>query len=284
MTSAPEPTLEPGAWNRELANAFEVLLGKPLDAYPATAEYALFTWNDEVSYLMYEDLLSGAVDMSVDESDEPDESGEPDELVDEGEHGSEQPQFDWDLWPTDHERSVWLIDEGAPGADGALGEAIHTALRAVSVAYDSRRAVFGADLARVLAVHGLPPGEVDPADAVGMVQWLQRVRTGGTLFDAMRAATWTTGGPGALVPFEREAEVEPAMEQALRRVSHPRLRDHLRMLCLTAHWARSDGGYYLGPGECPNDLRWIAEQPGHEVVAGWEFGEGQASSAVFKIK
>ncbi|RSN09226.1 hypothetical protein DMB42_18090 [Nonomuraea sp. WAC 01424] len=126
----------------------------------------------------------------------------------------------------------------------------------------------GSDLARALAPHGGRLGEVDGDEVMGMVQWLQRVRTDGTLFDAMRAATWTMGGPGDLVAFENGCEVKPELEAALRRIPDPRLRDRLRTLCLTAEWARRDGGYYLGPRECPSGLRWIAEQPGHEVVAG----------------
>ncbi|WP_283134840.1 hypothetical protein [Rhizohabitans arisaemae] len=273
MSSVPDSVVEPEAWNRELANAFEVLLGRSLGAYSTTAEYAFFTWNDEMSFLMRDDFFTGAIDVNAVARGEP---------IDDDHHDGVSP-FDWDQWPVDHGRSVWLFDEGALGGDGGPGRPIHPALRAVSVAYGSRRVVSGADLARVLAAHGGRLGEVDGPEAIGMVRWLQRIRTDGTLFDAMRAATWTMGGPGDLAAFDDEVEVEPELEEALRRISDPRLRDHLRMLCLTEEWARCDGGYYLGPRECPSDLRWIAEQSGHDVVAGWEFGEGQASSAIFEI-
>lgn len=146
------------------------------------------------------------------------------------------------------------------------------------------RAVSGADFARVLAAHDGELDEIDADTLMGRVQWLQRARTDGTLFDAMRTATWTMAGPEHLVPFARGAQVEPGREESLAGVSDARLRDHLRMLCLTAHWARSDGAYFLGVGECSHDLRWIADQPGHEPVAGWEFGEGQGSSGVFAVK
>ncbi len=273
MTSVPDASVDSEVWKRELADAFEVLLGRPLDAHSTTAEYVFYTWNDEISFLMLEDFVSGRVDVGA---------------IARGEHvGGDGyggvSQFEWDAWPFDHGRSVWLLEEETLG-EGGFGARIGAALRDVSAEYGSARAVPGADFARVLAAHHDQVGEIDCDELTGLVQWLQRVGTDGTLLDAMRAATWTMGGPDDLVAFDSEVEVDPELEEALRRVPGSRLRDHLRMLCLTEYWARSDGGYYLGPRECPHDLRWVADQPGHEVVAGWEFGEGQASSAVFGIK
>jgi hypothetical protein len=72
-----------------------------------------------------------------------------------------------------------------------------------------------------------------------------RIHTDGTLFDAMRHATWTMGGPDQLVPFDPDCVVEPKWERRLARVGHPVLRDHLRMLCLDAHSARYAGAHYV---------------------------------------
>ncbi|ROO88130.1 hypothetical protein EDD29_5790 [Actinocorallia herbida] len=270
-------TFDPEAWHRDLAHAFAVLLGRPLDAFPATAEYALFTWNDELSFLMLEDLLSGDLDLAALARGEVEEA-EGDAYPD------DSPRFGWEDLPADHPGSLWVFEEDLLEEDGGLGGRIGPALRAVASGTGHERTVSGADLLRVLAEHADDLGEADGDELMGRVQWLQRVRTDGTLLAAMRAATWTLNGPDELVPFEPGAEVEPAWDEALRSVADPRLRDHLRMLCLTAHWARSDGAYYLGQGECPHDFTRLAERPGYETVTGWEFGEGQASSAVFQIK
>ncbi|GAB2836538.1 hypothetical protein GCM10022221_39630 [Actinocorallia aurea] len=269
MTSAPD------GWHRDLAHAFAVLLGRPLDAFPADARYELYTWNDELSFLMLEDLLSGDLDLAAFARGE---AGAPDD-----EDDYDAPPFSWAGWPSDHPGSLWLIEEDLLAPDGGLGERIGPALERVATGAGFQRTVSGADLLRVLEEHRADLGEADGADLMGRVQWLQRVRTDGTLLDALRTATWTAAGPGGLVPFFGGAEVEPAWEEALRAVSHPALRDHLRMLCLTAQWARSDGAYYAGT-RCPYDLDRIGARPGHETVAAWEFGEGQASTAIFQVK
>lgn len=268
------------AWERELGDALALLLGRPLAEYPVTSEYAFYAWNDEISVLALEDHLSADVDLEAiargDSIDGDSIDGDGDPVGDN--------HFSWDVWPVDHARSVWLIDQSTVSDDGPLGGDLGAALAAASTRHDSEYAVSGADLARVLLAHQEQADEVDSDELIGSVQWLARIRTDGTLLGAMRAATWTFGGRDELVPFTRSAKVEPKWDEVLRQVPDARLRDHLRMLCLTAHWARSDGAYYLGPGDCPFDLRWVSEQPGYDAVAGWEFGEGQASSAVFAIK
>ncbi|WP_131737946.1 hypothetical protein [Actinomadura roseirufa] len=262
------------AWENELAGGFEALLGRPLGAYPAEAEYAVYCWDDETSAMMMESFLGGSLDLAaIARGELPGGEGG-------GEGGGEMP-FGWDQWDLDPGRSLWLFDEGAFELFGA---AIGEELRGVSTVHDGASAVSGADFARVLAAHG---GELEGIEAGELAfrgRWLQRARTDGTLFDAMRTATWTMAGPEHLASLSPGAEVEPERDEALAGVSDARLRDHLRMLCLTAHWARGDGAYFLGAGEYPPELRWIADQPGHEPVAGWEFGEGQGSSGVFAVK
>jgi len=39
----------PEVWKRELANAFEALMGKPFEESPTDAEYAVYHWNDVTS-------------------------------------------------------------------------------------------------------------------------------------------------------------------------------------------------------------------------------------------
>lgn len=52
-------------WESELASGFEALLGRPLGAYPAEAEYVVYCWDDETSFMMLEDFLDGAVDLAA---------------------------------------------------------------------------------------------------------------------------------------------------------------------------------------------------------------------------
>lgn len=171
----------------------------------------------------------------------------------------------WTRWQLDLGRSLFLLEGN-----------VSAGARAVSLD-ESRLVVNGADLARLLDGEDVAPDDV-------FVTVLARVATDATLFDAMRAATWTMGSPADLADFRTDAETEPKWAAALERIDHPALRDHLRMLCLTAQSARSAGGLYLGTDHCPADLLWPAEQPGHTLVAAWEFGEGQASSAIFEVK
>ncbi|MGX2992967.1 hypothetical protein JNUCC64_01525 [Streptomyces sp. JNUCC 64] len=278
-SSVPEPVPAPQPWERELARAFEVLLDAPFGpgaaAGPAPEpRYAFFHQDDLMPSTVLGDLLDGELDPDAVARGIP---------VDGARYDEDGVPLGWSGWSFDLGRSIWLWEDDAFDPDGPFGAAAAGALDAVAhPARDSRRAVSGADLARVFAEHGDSLDEVDE-DELLMAGLLLRVDTDGTLFDAMRAATWTTGGPEGLVPLPPEAEVEPRWDAALSRVPGARLRDHLRLLCLTDHWARGDGARYLGPGNCPAALDWFADQPGHQVVAGWELGEGQAASAVFRI-
>jgi hypothetical protein len=171
-------------------------------------------------------------------------------------------------WSLDLRRSFFFTEM----AD--FSKSINAALEAASCD-DGEVVVTGADLAAILAKRKFDPEEQ-------YLTTLLRVHTDGTLFDAMRAATWTME-PDRLVPFNARAEAVPEWEDALSQVSPSALRDHLRMLCLTPYWSRSEGARYLGTGNCPSDLAWLAKRPGYSCVAGWEFGEGQASSGIFLI-
>ncbi|GAA3838266.1 hypothetical protein GCM10022243_00920 [Saccharothrix violaceirubra] len=255
------------AWGRELAGAFEVLLGKPLDAFRAGPEYALYHWNDMLQYDILEDFLAGTADQDATAAAEADDH-----------------PFSPDEWTFDHGRSIWLFTEDALDAEGPFGETVGAALKAVSTAVDdSEYAVSGVDFARVLAEHRDAIDGIDGEELVGEVSLLLRIDTDGTLFDAMRAATWTTGGPETLVALDDDVKVAPEWAEKLLGVPDVRLRGHLGMLSLCAQDARSDGAYYLGPGDHSGDFASIARRPGHQPVAGWEFGEGQASSVIFQV-
>ena len=241
---------DPERWDEQLAGAFAILLGRPLGDFDPKATYVLYHWDDVMSAEFceyFEDPPLGSVAPPLPEAgDEP---------------------LSWGQWSFDLGRSVFRIDD-VPDQAGA-------ALRAIS-RDPSEVVVTGADLAPVAAEHEDLLGEA-------FLAVLARVDTDGTLFDAMRAATWTMGGPAGLTSPPARAVVEQEWQAALDRVTDPALRGHLQVLCLDAHWARSEGAYYSGTGQCPGDLHWLTQQPGYSFVTGWEFGEGQAASAIFAI-
>jgi hypothetical protein len=249
MTSGPPDqsaaVTERERWESDLAIAFEALLGRRLDDFDPTATYVLYHWDDIMS-AEYLECFGGAGRLgSVLRPEHP-------EYADSGEH-----PLSWARWSLDLGRSLFFLD--ADDADSGEG--------------DDRVATTGS----VLAAQ-------DPDTAGEVLTVLARVETDGTLFGAMRAATWTMGRPGdPLLQIGTGVRVEETWEKTLERVAPPALRNHLRMLCLTDYSARAEGAFYSGAHRCPIDLRWIAEQPGHTLVAGWEFGEGQASSAVFQV-
>jgi hypothetical protein len=229
-------------WETELAEAFAVLLGRPLDEFDPGAEYVLYHWDDIMSSEFLDEFHEPAQLTSVVRAD-------PDDLDD-----SDGLEFAWTRWNLDLGRSVFCLN----------GDCEQSRLT-------------GAQLAGVLERE-----EIDPAEEPLHV--LARVETDGTLFGAMRAATWTMGPrTGPFARLGKGVQVEEAWEKALERVGPPELRNHLRMLCLTDQSARCDGAFYSAARHCPSDLRPIAELPGHRLIAAWEFGEGQASSAVFQV-
>jgi hypothetical protein len=251
-------------WEEQIEDAFGILLGRPLREFDPKATYALYHEWDMFTEMFFETFEHSTLGSII----------PPLPGADEGEY-----PLNPGRWSLDLGRSIFWLDENIPDGRPALRgwEAAKSALCAVS-RDPSSLAVTGADLAPIVAEHS------DLLESV----WLTvnvRVHTDGTLFDAMRAATWTMGGPADLLTpdLSARAVVEPEWEGKLEPVSDPALRDHLRALCLDAHWARGEGAYYSGIGACPSDLKWHASQPGHAFVTGWMFGEGQGSSAIFAI-
>ncbi|MFI5916568.1 hypothetical protein [Dactylosporangium sp. NPDC051541] len=147
--------------------------------------------------------------------------------------------------------------------------------------------VFGRDLGRALLEGALRLDELSP-DAFRLYPaLLLRPRTDSSLLDAMRAATFTMSAPNGLSDIEGTlarhgyvkpgaSAVDPHWEPVPHRLGDDALRRHLRGLSLSAHWARSAGAYYLGPGECPTDLQPIADLPGSTAIASWSSANARA--------
>jgi hypothetical protein len=281
-------------WDVKLEHAFGLLLGRPLREFDPAATYATFSYTDETA--------TGAL-AEIDPADLVAAPSNADSRsVDSRGDGN------WyeERWKPDLGRSAFVIYDDAEselvsklrgvlhGADfdADLAEAVtrrHPAL----LTDDDGAVVWGRDLGRAML-----DGIVDlPALRDGNFRFgdvypplLLRAQTDGSLFDAMRAATWTMSAPAGLTDLTDVAEgyggtveVEERWDAVLRDVPDPALRSHLRGLCLDAHWARSHGAYYLGPDVWPGDLTALARIPGHDIVAGWTMGEGQGAIAVISM-
>ncbi|MGW4650392.1 hypothetical protein [Kitasatospora sp. NPDC004289] len=184
-----------------------------------------------------------------------------------------------------------LLDGTGPwGEDGHKGPRpfdadFAAAVRAVGVESEESGEVLirGADLAALLARHG-----VDLASATALNNWLGvvlRIATDGTLTDAMRAATFTTGTPADWTPLpgeDREPTAAEPWQDALATVPEPALRRRLRHLSLPPQDARSRGARYRAADAWPATTD-AAAAGGHRLVAAWEFGESQAGTAVVRL-
>lgn len=233
-------------WEARLAQGFEILLRAPLASFDQDATYAFHHWDEAVSDDFFDEdlhldlLTAGAV------------VGAPFEGVPALAETVEHDTLSWKDWRIDLGRSMFEIDADIPKL---------------------RKPRPGTHVGRVLTARGMTAADL--ADEYVSVE--ARVHTDGTLFDAMRHATWTMGGPDRLVPFEPGCTVEPKWERRLAAVGPDGLRDHLRMLCLDAHSARAAGAHYVRTRH-----RGFAgmRRAGGRVVAAWELGEGQAFSVV----
>ena len=144
--------------------------------------------------------------------------------------------------------------------------------------------MYGAELGPLLGRHGIDLTNKRSKKLNGWLAVLLRVATDGTLTDAMRAATFTERGPDHLVSVRevpRPRSADERWEEKLSTVTYPGLRDHLRMLCRTQDDARSEGGFYCATDYWPSTD--VLEAVGCSLVAGWEFGESQAGTAVVRL-
>lgn len=242
-------------WDAELSHAFGILLGAPLDAFDPAATYALHHWDEFLDAEFHRGLDLAAMRRA--EVPRRSDLAEPFRRLSDAD-GTElnRTRFGFDLG-----RSVFRVDDDIP-----LPGDVITALDAAKAAGGTGwRTIRGASFAAILARHGVDLADLADADddfATCGVSILARVRTDGSLSDAMRAATWTMSGPDRLVPFIDTSPhdghrltaadtviVEPEWEEALRAVSRAPLRDHLRRLCLTSYWAASRG--WAVPGRPP---------------------------------
>lgn len=292
-------------WNADLSGAFGILLGAPLDAFDPTATYAFYHWDEFLDAEFYRGL--DLADLLSAEVQRPSDLAEPWHPA--FRHSDDGSEMSWTRFGFDLGRSVFRVDEEMLRGDvdddiaGFSGDVI-TALEAAATAPDGTgwRAIAGTAFGGILARHGVNLADLAKVEgdyATCGVSLLARVQTDGSLFDAMRAATWTMGGPDRLAPFIDPAAddeygiidrlpaqdavvVEPEWEQALRNIDHTPLRDHLRSLCLSRYWAASHGGCYDG-SQISNEFACLAGQ-GHRPVAGWHFGHAQAASAIFQLR
>ncbi|MFJ1706329.1 hypothetical protein [Kitasatospora sp. NPDC088346] len=256
--SAPATAPTPGGedWNRQLADAFAVVLGRPLREFDADAVYAASVGGN----LLYETgfrrdaawvrpgALSGAEPVVWDCC-----------LFDES---GRTPVFD-------ASRSLFefLPPDGAGTAGTTLPQDFATALDAVRL---GPGLVLGADLAPLVAQYGVDLA--DPSLAGTWTVYFPRLRSDGTLLDALRAALDTGDGPEDLVAFTPEPDEE--WEEALAVVAHAGLRTHLGFFCTDG----DEGLMPLGDATASGltDL-------GCEQVAGWEDGYGQFDITVVRL-
>ncbi|MFF4416139.1 hypothetical protein ACFYY8_26745 [Streptosporangium sp. NPDC001559] len=268
----------PNGWSAALTGAFEILLGGEPTVDP-TAGYGVYYASDSLDEFLFPnpwatpEALSGREPRYLPDSD------------------GEYPFSPW-TWRFDLGGSLFRFDADLLagtepwGADGYKGprpfdDAFVADLRTVSPPGEAGEAlVCGAELGPLLGRHGVDLTGEDSEKLNGWLTVLLRVATDGTLTDAMRAATFTERGPEHLVPTHDMSAGEP-WEERLGAVTHPALRDHLRMLCLSERDARSKGGFYYGTGHWP----WtdVLEVAGCSLVAGWGFGESQAGVAVVRL-
>ena len=250
-------------YDQALEVGFGILLGRPLSEFEPADEYAVSCWNDAVDGEFFEDL--DPRDLLVVHPPSPAAAHDVE---------SEWP-LSWDRFGVDLARSWFGVDDIE---DMELDPEVTQVILAASIEIGGWCRVRGVELGRILIERG-----VDPADIEGVLMPLNaQVRTDGSLLDAMRAATWTMGGPSKLVPFPEGCEVDPPWGERLAAVAHEGVRDHLRGLCLDAHDARCEGAFFEGASA--GELDWLEAQEGVACLAGWSFGEGQAAVAVFAIR
>ncbi|MFI7537136.1 hypothetical protein [Streptosporangium sp. NPDC049376] len=269
---------DPNGWSAALTGAFEILLGGEPTVDPA-AGYGVYYASDSLDEFLFPSPWATPEGLS---------GREPRYLPD---SDGEYPFSPW-TWRFDLGESLFRFDAdllagtGPWGADGYKGsrpfdDAFVADLRTVSSIDEAGEAlVYGAELGPLLGRHGVDLTGEESERLNGWLTVLLRVATDGTLPDAMRAATFTERGPEHLVPIHDMSAEEP-WEERLSAVTHPALRDHLRMLCLSERDARSRGGFYYGTDHWP----WtdVLEAAGCSLVAGWGFGESQAGVAVVRL-
>jgi len=245
----------------ELRMAYELLLDRPIADFDPDATYVLYVWDDIYSS---EFEWSAAALKKLRTMSKSRRAREGDAKAPEG--------MGWDRYDFDLARSYFTIED----IEGNAGNELRKAGGKAGI-------VTGEQLATIAAKHGGLKGLVaEEEDDELMIQILARVKTDGTLLDALAAATWTMSAPDGLVEWDTYAEVHGDWADKLDAIQDDKLRTHFKMLCQDENAARCCGAFYVGR-DCPGDLQGI-KQLGHQVIAAWEFGEGQAASAIFQLR
>ncbi|MEV0296335.1 hypothetical protein [Nocardia sp. NPDC050710] len=283
MTSSKSPAAGSRVWDTELTAAFDILLGGT-SADDPTAEYGVYYADDSLDEFLCPSAWATPAALA-----EPEPSQLP--LP-----GADEYPFSPGVWRFDLSRSLFRFDDHLVNGTGPWGGGGHKGprpfgddfvadLRAAAIAGADQLLVRGAELGPLLARHGIDLTDERSRKLNGWLTVLFRVATDGSLTDAMRAATFTERGPEYLAPFDDEGYVdtaEPRWEAALAAITRPELRDHLRMLCLDEEDARATGAHYCGPDRWPFTTD-ILDSLGCRLVAGWEYGESQAGTAVVEL-
>ncbi|MFF5249977.1 hypothetical protein ACFY3V_37330 [Streptosporangium sp. NPDC000095] len=282
MTLETDPATDLSGWGAALASAFEILLGGKPTVDPAS-RYGVYYASDPLDEFLFPNPWATPDALS---------DREPRHLPD---SDGEYPFSPW-TWRFDLSESLFRFDAELLAGTGPWGDGGHKGprpfddtfvadLRTVSSTDEAGEVlVHGAELGPLLGRHSVDLTNKKSKKLNGWLTVLLRVATDGTLTDAMRAATFTERGPEHLVSIHDMDDAcsagEP-WEERLSAVTHPALRDHLRMLCLTEDDARSEGGFYCGTDYWP----WtdVLESVGCSLVAGWGFGESQAGTAVVRL-
>ncbi|MEU9338123.1 hypothetical protein AB0D49_34070 [Streptomyces sp. NPDC048290] len=242
------------AWDRQLADAFEVLLGRPLAEFDPEAVYAVRIGGNLIRETGFAGdaawvrpaALRGAVPVVWDVP-----------LV-----------SDAGLPAFDASRSVFEV--GMPeGRPCPLPADFLAAVRDVCFAPGLLR---GVDLAPLAERFGVDLA--DPALAGSWAVFVPLLVSDGTLLDALRTTLATGRAPEDLLPFTTEPDEE--WEEALEAVAHPGLRAHLGHFC-------TDGEEGLMP--LHEDIAWAGglEEYGCAAVTGWEDGFGQVDFTVVRL-
>ncbi|MEU3492960.1 hypothetical protein ABZ747_05600 [Kitasatospora cineracea] len=244
-------------WDRQLADGFAVLLGRPLEAFDAGAVYAAEVDGNLLAETGFRQEPAWVRPAAL-----RGEESVPGLWVYDA--GRELPRFD-------AARSLFDFPAGAPGRD-ALPPAF---LAAVGAACFRPSLIRGADLAPLVEEHGVDLA--DPACRGAWSVYFARLVSDGTLFGALVAALQTGRGPAELLEFEfePEEEVEESWREGLAGVAHPELRHHLGFFC-------TEGESGLMPVDCGSTGHRL-DGDGCAGVMGWEDGYGQLEVNVVRL-
>ncbi|MEV7289597.1 hypothetical protein AB0O01_34460 [Streptomyces sp. NPDC093252] len=256
MATEPSPPPSPSDWDRQLAHAFGVLIGDPLDEFDPDAVYAATLRGNvlnETGFLKEPDwvrpqALTGARPIPCDIGI----SGGSDR----------RPQFDastsiFNFWRCDSPESPLPKDFAAALKAASFGEYM----------------IRGADIAPLLDRFGVDltaPALKDTWDV-----YFPLLVSDGTLFDALRVALETGRAPEDLLPLSVAAEPDEYWEEDLAAIEHPTLRRHLGHFCTDGEEGMMPVGQEV--------MLFALEDEGCEPVHGWEDGHGQIDLAVIKL-